>query len=58
MNPDFPFGDPGNDSVFRIEGIVTGIVSEEDWPEEEDMEAIRSLFADELEEFYKEHPQE
>ena len=58
VNPDFPFGDPGDDSVFRIEGIVTGIVSEEDWPEEEDMEAIRSLFADELEEFYKEHPQD
>ena len=58
VNPDFPFGDPGDDAVFRVEGIVTGVVSEEDWPEEEDIEALRSLFADELEEFYKEHPQE
>ena len=58
VNTDLPFDDPGDETVFHIEGVVTGIVSEEDWPEKEDMEAIRSLFMDELEEFYKEHPQD
>ena len=58
VNPDFPFGDPGDDAVFRVEGIVTGIVSEEDWPDKDDRESIENLFADELKEFYEANPQE
>ncbi|MBQ3374765.1 MAG: helix-turn-helix domain-containing protein [Oscillospiraceae bacterium] len=55
VNPALPFPDPGEFTEVRIEGVVTGVLSEEDLPDSKEREALEELFHDELAEFRRKY---
>ncbi len=51
LNPDFPYGEKGDDDNIHLVGVVTGIVRNEDLPSDSERDRLLELFSDEISRF-------
>ena len=58
LNPDYPFEYEGDGSDIQILGRVLGVLGTDDKPSEDDMDALRELFHDELAAYDRAHGEE
>lgn len=56
LNPQYPYGDKGEDDHVQVVGKVIGTVSADEIPDAEDVAILRELKAEELYEFEREDP--
>lgn len=55
LNPEFPYGEKGEDDSVIVQGKVLGIVRPEDLPTEEESALISEIFSEEIENFEREY---
>ncbi len=55
-DPQYPYGDKGEDDHVQVVGKVIGTVSVDEIPDEEDAALLRDLLSEELYEFERENP--
>ena len=56
LNPQYPYGDKGEDDHVQVIGKVLGTVSADEIPDKEDTALLRDLLSEELYEFEREDP--
>jgi len=55
LNPQYPYGDKGEDDHVRVVGKVLGTVSDDEVPDKEDTVLLRDLLSEELYEFNRKY---